>query len=166
MQRKDAVHCIGGLWRRVLQCIDLRYGNVYTTRATQTVTWNCAGQAKLGRFLADRQQGREEKKVCGLMHACERPRAGMTMKDDDHVLEWKHRLPTSEELTPLSKALISPVLQSVFSIKPEAPKTAADVSRESRGSFLDLRSQRSGLSSFDPFPLFKERKGTGEGASL
>jgi hypothetical protein len=95
------------------------------------------------------------------MNACEGPRAGMTMKDDDHVLEWKRT--TSEELT-LSKSLLSPALQSVFSIKPEPPKTAADVTREARASFLELRSQRSGLPSFDPFPLFKERKDAGKAA--
>ncbi|KAG0611233.1 hypothetical protein M758_7G125200 [Ceratodon purpureus] len=95
------------------------------------------------------------------MHACERPRIGMTMKDDDRGLQWKHSLPTSEELTPLSKSFLSPAFQSVFNIKPEPPKAAGDVSRESRASFLELRSQRSAVSSFDPFPLFKERKDTG-----
>ncbi len=98
------------------------------------------------------------------MHACERPSAGMTMRDDDRVLEWKQRLPNSEELAPLSKALISPVLQSVFNIKPEPAKTAADVTREFRGSFLDLRSPRSGVSSYGPFPLVNERKDTGKDA--
>lgn len=88
------------------------------------------------------------------MHACERPRAGMTMKDDDHVLRWKHSLPTTEELTPLSKSLLSPAFSSAFSIKP-----GADVSRESLASLLDLRtqSQRSSLPSF-----FKERKDAGK----
>jgi hypothetical protein len=97
------------------------------------------------------------------MHAFERPRIGMTMKDDDHVLQWKRT--ASEELTPLSKSLLSP-LQSVFGIKPEPPKTAADVTRESRASFLELRSQRSGVPSLDPFPLFKERRDTGTAANL
>lgn len=100
------------------------------------------------------------------MHACERPRAGMTMRDDDRVLGWKHSLPTSEEPSPLSKSHISSVLHPAFSRKSEAAKSAADGTREARASFLDLRSQsqRPALPSFDPFPLFKERKDAGEGA--
>lgn len=96
---------------------------------------------------------------CYSMHACERPRAGMTMKDDDHVLRWKHSLPPSEELTPLSKSLLSPAFSSAFSIKPAPLKNGADVSRESLASLLDLRtqSQRSSLPSF-----FKERKDAGK----
>lgn len=92
------------------------------------------------------------------MHAFERPRAGMTMKDDHDVLRWKHSLPTAEELTPLSKSLLSPAFSSAFSIKPAPLKNGSDVSRESLASLLDLRtqSQRSSLPSF-----FKERKDAG-----
>lgn len=83
----------------------------------------------------------------------------MTMKDDHDVLRWKHSLPTTEELTPLSKSLLSPAFSSAFSIKPAPLKNGADVSRESLASLLDLRtqSQRSSLPSY-----FKERKDAGK----
>jgi hypothetical protein len=96
------------------------------------------------------------------MHACESRWTGMTMEDSDHVAEWKQGLPTTEELTPLSQSLISPVLACAFSIKHEASRTPADVQRASRTSFHNLRSkQKNTLPSFDAFPPFQERKDAG-----
>ncbi|XP_024397413.1 uncharacterized protein [Physcomitrium patens] len=96
------------------------------------------------------------------MHACERRRVvDMTMKDGDHVVEWNPGLPTGEELNPTSKSLISLVLASGLSMKPEPLKTAADVSGESRASFLDSQVQRFSPMSFEALPLFKERKDAG-----
>lgn len=85
----------------------------------------------------------------------------MTMKDGDHVVEWNPGLPTGEELNPTSKSLISLVLASGLSMKPEPLKTAADVSGESRASFLDSQVQRFSPMSFEALPLFKERKDAG-----
>lgn len=91
------------------------------------------------------------------MHACERPALGMTMKDDHDASRWKYSN-TTDELSPLSKSLLSPAaFSSAFSIKPSAPlKNGTDVSRESLASLLDLR-QRSSLPAF-----FKDRKDAGK----
>lgn len=95
------------------------------------------------------------------MHACERPWAGMMMKDDDHVSEWEKGLPTNDELTPLSQSLISPVLACAFSIKHEPPKTVEEVQRVARASIHNLRHQKQSLPSFDPYPAFREHEDSG-----
>ncbi|XP_024385665.1 uncharacterized protein [Physcomitrium patens] len=87
---------------------------------------------------------------------------GMTMKDEDYVLDWKHRQPKGEELTPSSKSLKSSAMVSCFSIQPVSSKSTADLSRESHASFLDLQVQRSTPMSFNPFPPFKELKNAAE----
>ncbi|XP_016503348.1 transcription factor PCL1-like [Nicotiana tabacum] len=59
--------------------------------------------------------------------------------DENRVLEWEEGLPSLEDLTPLSQALIPPELASAFKISPEPAKTLSDVNRASESTFSSLR---------------------------
>ncbi|XP_009774339.1 transcription factor PCL1-like [Nicotiana tabacum] len=59
--------------------------------------------------------------------------------DDNRVLEWEDGLPSLDDLTPLSQALIPPELASAFKILPEPARTMTDVNRASENTFSSLR---------------------------
>ncbi|KAJ0962456.1 hypothetical protein J5N97_030284 [Dioscorea zingiberensis] len=79
--------------------------------------------------------------------------------DEGRVLEWEIGLPGTDDLMPLSQALITPELASAFSITPEPCRTILDVIRASQSTVSNLRrnsasssSSTSALKSFPPFP--------------
>ncbi|XP_004507164.1 transcription factor PCL1 [Cicer arietinum] len=59
--------------------------------------------------------------------------------DEERVTEWEKGLPSVQDLTPLSMALIPPELASAFSISPEPHRTLFDVNRASRNTLSILR---------------------------
>ena len=59
--------------------------------------------------------------------------------DEDWVTKWEVRLPSVDDLTPLSQLLISLDLASMFSILPEPYRTAMEVNRTSQTMFSTLR---------------------------
>ena len=64
---------------------------------------------------------------------------GKNGSDEDWVMEWEVRLPSVDDLTPLSQLLISPELASAFSILPKPYRTAVEVNRTSQTMFSTLR---------------------------
>ena len=58
--------------------------------------------------------------------------------DEDRVTEWKVRLLSIDDLTPLSQLLIPLELASVFSILPETYRTTVEVNRASQTTFSAL----------------------------
>ncbi|XP_022874875.1 transcription factor PCL1-like [Olea europaea var. sylvestris] len=71
---------------------------------------------------------------------------------EDRVTEWEAGLPTVDDLTPLSQALIPPELASAFKISPEPTRTFIDVNRASKNTISSLCGRVSQPSSnFKPF---------------
>ncbi|KAF6150306.1 hypothetical protein GIB67_034005 [Kingdonia uniflora] len=67
-------------------------------------------------------------------------------EDDERVSEWEAGLPSLNDLTPLSQALIPPELASAFSITAEPFRSMGDVNRASQSTLLSIRRQNSGVS--------------------
>ena len=65
--------------------------------------------------------------------------SGKNGGDEDWVTEWEVRLPSVDDLMPLSQLLISSDLASVFSILPESYRTAVEVNRTLQTMFSTLR---------------------------
>ena len=59
--------------------------------------------------------------------------------DEERVLEWEAGLPSLDDLTPLSQALIPPELASAFSISPLQYRTLLDVNQASEDTLSSLR---------------------------
>ncbi|XP_052180118.1 transcription factor PCL1 isoform X1 [Diospyros lotus] len=80
--------------------------------------------------------------------------------DDDRVLEWEVGLPSADDLTPLSQALIPPELASAFSISPEPRRSMMDVNRASQSTLSNIRGQLQALSSSNNlnFKSFSEER--------
>ncbi|XP_022853224.1 transcription factor PCL1-like [Olea europaea var. sylvestris] len=71
---------------------------------------------------------------------------------EDRMAEWETGLPTVDDLTPLSQALIPPELASAFKISPEPTRTMLDVNRASKNTMSSLCGGVSQPSStFKPF---------------
>ncbi|CAI9770861.1 unnamed protein product [Fraxinus pennsylvanica] len=71
---------------------------------------------------------------------------------EDRMTEWEAGLPTFDDLTPLSQALIPPELASAFKISPEHTRTMVDVNRASKNTISSLCGRVSHPSStFKPF---------------
>lgn len=64
---------------------------------------------------------------------------GEEAKIDDGVPEWEAGLPSTDDLMPLSQALIPAELASAFKISPEAPRSMLDVDRASDTTLSSLR---------------------------
>ncbi|CAN1150527.1 Transcription factor LUX [Linum perenne] len=64
--------------------------------------------------------------------------------DDARVAEWEMGLPSADDLTPLSYALISPQLALAFRISPEPCRTQVDVNRASEATLSNLCGSGSG----------------------
>lgn len=80
---------------------------------------------------------------------------------DDQVSDWTKGLPSNEELTPLSHALVPGILASAFRIKHDEPMTAEDVRRESQATVRNLFNLKP-TPSFDAFPAFREKDEAGK----
>ena len=63
---------------------------------------------------------------------------GENCDDEDRVTEWEVRLPSINDLTPLSQLLILPELALAFIISPETYKTAVEVNCVSQTTFSTL----------------------------
>lgn len=70
--------------------------------------------------------------------------------NEDRVVEWEEGLPSADDLTPLSQALIPPELASAFRISPEPYRTMLDVNRASQSTFSSLRGGHSQTLSSSP----------------
>ncbi|KAL2471317.1 Transcription factor LUX [Abeliophyllum distichum] len=74
---------------------------------------------------------------------------------EDRVAEWEAGLPTADDLTPLSQALIPQELASAFKISPEPTRTMLDVNRASKNTLSSLCGGVGGVShpssTFKPF---------------
>ncbi|GAB2274401.1 PHO85 cyclin-1 [Dionaea muscipula] len=89
----------------------------------------------------------------------DRARAGSVGDEDDRVMEWVDGLPGTDDLTPLSQALIPPDLASAFNIMPQPYRTILDVNRASESTLLSLRGQTP-VFSWNNFKPFAENNGT------
>lgn len=82
---------------------------------------------------------------------------------EDKVTEWESGLPTLDDLTPLSQALIPRELASAFRISPEPSRSVLDVNRASQSTLSSIRvvatgrtaHQSQALSSSNNFNNFK-----------
>lgn len=82
---------------------------------------------------------------------------------EDRVTEWESGLPSLDDLTPLSQALIPPELASAFRISPEPSRSLLDVNRASQSTLSSIRlaatggntNQSQDLSSSNNFNNFK-----------
>lgn len=61
------------------------------------------------------------------------------MGDVNGVLQWEDGLPLLHDIAPLSQPLIPPALLSAFNIRPEPPRTSADVALASDNTVSSLR---------------------------
>ncbi|KAF5744582.1 transcription factor PCL1 [Tripterygium wilfordii] len=80
--------------------------------------------------------------------------------DEERVMEWEVGLPSVDDLTPLSQALIPPELASAFSISPEPFRTQFDVNRASNNTVSTIRGGgvSHAMSSNNNFKSFAEER--------